>query len=414
MAKQTATSKLTGKFNFSYVARDFKNRKVKGEILAENITSARAELRKQGFINVKLKLMRDPSFIAKFFARKKVKAKDITIFTRQLATMQTAGIPLVQGLRVIIESSDKPAMAKLINRLKDEVESGGSLSECLRLHPQEFDELYCNLVTAGENSGNLDVMLQRIATYREKTESLKGKLKKAMYYPIAVLAVAGIVTSILLVKVVPTFRTMFEGFGAKLPAFTLFVLNVSDAIRANGVKVVFTIGVSTWFILRMYRNQPNFRGFVQRLLLKLPIFGPIFQKAAIARFARTLSTTFAAGVPLPDALLLVAKSSGNIKYHNAIIKIREEVSVGKRINASMQATNVFPHMVVQMVAIGEETGSLDSMLQKVANIYEEEVDLAVDGLATLLEPIIMVVLGIIVGGLVIAMYLPIFKLGSVM
>lgn len=414
MAKPTATSKLTGKFNFSYTARDFKNRKVKGEILAENITTARVELRKQGLINVKLKLMRDPSFIAKFFARKKIKARDITIFTRQLATMQTAGIPLVQGLRVIIESSEKPSMGKLINRLKDEVESGGSLSECLRLHPQEFDELYCNLVTAGENSGNLDVMLQRIATYREKTESLKRKLKKAMYYPIAVLMVAFIVTAILLVKVVPTFRTMFEGFGAKLPAFTLLILNISDAIRANGVKVVFTIGVSAWFITRMYRNQPTFRNFVQRLLLKLPIFGSILQKAAVARFARTLSTTFAAGVPLPDALLLVAKSSGNIKYHNAIIKIRDEVSVGKRINVSMQATHVFPHMVVQMVAIGEETGSLDSMLQKVAAIYEEEVDLAVDGLATLLEPIIMVILGVIVGGLVIAMYLPIFKLGSVM
>lgn len=414
MAKPTATSKLTGKFNFSYTARDFKNRKVKGEILAENITTARVDLRKQGLINVKLKLMRDPSFIAKFFARKKIKARDVTVFTRQLATMQTAGIPLVQGLRVIIESSEKASMAKLITRLKDEVESGGSLSECLRLHPQEFDELYCNLVTAGENSGNLDVMLQRIATYREKTESLKRKLKKAMYYPIAVLTVAFIVTAILLVKVVPTFRTMFEGFGAKLPAFTLLVLNVSDAIRANGVKVVFTIGISAWFITRMYRNQPTFRNFIQRMLLKLPIFGSILQKAAVARFARTLSTTFAAGVPLPDALLLVAKSSGNIKYHNAIIKIRDEVSVGKRINVSMQATHVFPHMVVQMVAIGEETGSLDSMLQKVAAIYEEEVDLAVDGLATLLEPIIMVILGVIVGGLVIAMYLPIFKLGSVM
>jgi type IV pilus assembly protein PilC len=414
MAKPTATSKLTGKFNFSYTARDFKNRKVKGEILAENVTTARVELRKKGLINVKLKLMKDPSFIAKFFARKKVKARDITIFTRQLATMQTAGIPLVQGLRVIIESSEKPSMSKLINKLKDEVESGGSLSECLRLHPQEFDELYCNLVTAGENSGNLEVMLQRIATYREKTETLKGKLKKAMYYPIAVLAVAFIVTGILLVKVVPTFRTMFEGFGAKLPAFTLFVLNVSDAIRANGVKVVFTVCITAWFTVRMYRNQPTFRNFVQRLFLKTPIFGKIFQKAAVARFARTLSTTFAAGVPLPDALLLVAKSSGNIKYHNAIIKIRDEVSVGKRINVAMQATNVFPHMVVQMVAIGEETGSLDSMLQKVAAIYEEEVDLAVDGLATLLEPIIMVLLGVIVGGLVIAMYLPIFKLGSVM
>lgn len=414
MAKPNAASKLTGKFNFTYTAKDFKNRKIKGEILSENITTARAELRKQGLLNIKLKIMRDPSFIANFFARKKIKSRDITIFTRQLATLQTAGIPLIQGLKIVIESSEKPAMKKLISRLKDEVESGGSLSECLRLHSQEFDDLYCNLVSAGESSGNLEIMLQRIATYREKTESLKGKLKKAMYYPVAVLTVAGIVTTILLVKVVPTFKNMFEGFGAKLPAFTLLILNISDAIRNNGAKVIFTISILSWFFIRMYKNQATFRNFIQRLILKTPIFGAILQKAAIARFARTLSTTFAAGVPLPEALTLVAKSSGNIKYHNAIIKIRDEVSVGKRINTAMQATKVFPPMVVQMVSIGEETGTLDSMLQKVAAIYEEEVDLAVDSLATLLEPVIMVILGVIVGGLVIAMYLPIFKLGSVM
>lgn len=405
--------KVTGKYNFSYTARDLKNRKIKGEILAENITVAHSELRKQGYLNIKLKLVPEPSFIVKFFSRNKVKSKDITLFTRQIATLQTAGIPLVNGLKVIIDSVDKPNVAKLISKLKNEVESGGSFSECLRLHPREFDELYCNLVAAGESAGNLDIMLQRIATYREKTESIKRKIKKAMYYPIAVLLVATIVTVILLVKVVPTFKSMFEGFGSQLPAFTRFVLNISDHLQNDGPKVAVTIGVIIWIANRLYRSQPAFRNIMQQMVLKMPVFGKILQKAAVARFARTLSTTFAAGVPLPDALLLVARASGNIKYHNAILHVRDGVSVGKRISASMASTKVFPHMVVQMVSIGEETGALDAMLQKVANIYEEEVDLAVEGMSTLLEPFIMIILGIIVGGLVIAMYLPIFKLGSV-
>ncbi|HSX20121.1 MAG TPA: type II secretion system F family protein [Gammaproteobacteria bacterium] len=406
-------SATSGKYNFSYTARDLRNRKVKGEILAESITVAQSELRKQGLLNIKLQLMREPSFIVKFFSRSKIKSRDITIFTRQLATLQTAGIPLVNGLKVIIESSEKPAVAKLIARLKNELESGGSLSECLRLHPNEFDELFCNLVAAGESSGNVDVMLQRIAMYREKTESIKRKIIKAMYYPIAVLSVATIVTAILLIKVVPTFKSMFEGFGSHLPAFTMFVLNLSNNVQHNGLKFLVTFGVLIWIFNRLYRSQATFRNAIQRMTLRLPIFGKILQKAAVARFARTLSTTFAAGVPLPDALLLVARSSGNIKYYNAIMEIRDGVSMGKRINTSMQQTKVFPHMVIQMVAIGEETGTLNAMLQKVANIYEEEVDLAVDGMSTLMEPIIMIVLGVIVGGLVIAMYLPIFKLGSV-
>lgn len=406
-------AKISGKYNFSYTAKDIRNRKISGEILAENITVAHTELRKQGYLNIKLRLVPEPSFLSKFFSRTKVKPKDITVFTRQIATLQTAGIPLVNGLKLIIESTEIASVAKLVNRLKNEVESGGSFSECLRLHPQEFDELYCNLVAAGESAGNLDIMLQRIATYREKTESIKRKIKKAMYYPIAVLSVALIVTTILLIKVVPTFQSMFEGFGSNLPAFTLFVLNLSDHVQHDGIKILVTFGAIVWISNRLYSSQPFFRHFIQRMLLKLPIFGSILQKAAVARFARTLSTTFAAGVPLPDALLLVARSSGNIKYQNAILSIRDGVSVGKRISAAMSATKTFPHMVVQMVSIGEETGSLDAMLQKVATIYEEEVDTAVDGMATLMEPLIMIVLGIIVGGLVIAMYLPIFKLGSV-
>jgi len=413
MAQTTSKERLTGKFNFKYTARGPKNKAVKGEILAENKTSAQSALRKQGLRNIKLSLVKPPGFLTKFLSRKKIKSIDITVFTRQMATMQTAGIPLVQALKVVIDSSTKPTVIQLISRVKDEVESGGSFSECLRYHPQEFDELFCNLVEAGESSGNLDIMLQRIATYREKSESLKRKLKKAMYYPVAVLFVAFIVTTILLVKVVPTFKQMFEGFGAKLPAYTQFVLNISDAVQHNGLKCLGFIGISFWACRKLYATNPKFKNFIQRSSLKVPIFGVILQKAAVARFARTLATTFSAGVPLPESLTLVAKSSGNIVYYNAIMHIRDGVSVGQRINASMAESKVFPAMVVQMVAIGEETGSLDAMLVKVATIYEEEVDLAVDSMSTLLEPLIMLFLGVVVGGLVIAMYLPIFKLGSV-
>lgn len=413
MPKLTKNEKLTGKMNFSYTAKGPKNNNVKGDILAENKTSAQNILKKQGLKDIKLVRLKEPSALTKFLAKKNVKANDITIFTRQLATLQTAGIPLVQGLKVVIDSADKPVIAKLISKIKDEVESGGSLSESLRYHPYEFDDLYCNLVEAGEGSGNLDLMLQRIATYREKTESVKRKLKKAMFYPIAVLLVALIVTALLLIKVVPTFKTMFEGFGSELPAFTQFVLTCSEIVQNNGLQVIGLISIAAWSMNKMYKTSTTFKNFIQRAILKFPVFGNIIKKAAVARFARTLATTFAAGVPLPDALLLVAKASGNIVYYTAIMKMRDGVSVGQRINASMLETKVFPSMVIQMISIGEETGSLDAMLVKVANIYEEEVDLAVDGMSTLLEPFIMVLLGVIVGGLVIAMYLPIFKMGSV-
>ncbi len=412
MPQLTSKERLSGKLTFAYTAKTEKNSTSKGEILAENKTVAQGLLRKKGLHDIKLYRLREPNALVKFLSRKKVKADQITSFTRQLSTMQTAGIPLVQGLKVILDSSDNPSLIKLVTKLKDEVESGGSLSEVLRYHPQEFDDLYCNLIEAGETSGNLDIMLQRISVYREKTESVKRKLKKAMYYPIAILSVALIVTTLLLVKVVPTFKTMFEGFGAELPAFTQLILDMSEMVQNNGMKVAGLIGLSIWVTGKLYRTSVTFKNTVQRLLLKFPVFGNILKKAAVARFARTLATTFAAGVPLPDALLLVAKASGNIVYYNAIMHIRDGVSVGQRINVSMRESKVFPSMVVQMVAIGEETGSLDAMLVKVAAIYEEEVDLAVDGLATLLEPFIMVILGTLVGGLVIAMYLPIFKVGS--
>jgi type IV pilus assembly protein PilC len=409
----TTKEKLTGKYNFVYTAKNPKGKKIKGEILSENKTVAIAALKKQGLTEIKINRLNAPNFFTKFLARKKVKGSQITVFTRQLATMQTAGIPLVQALKVVMDSATDQTLINLVARLKDEVESGGSLSESLRFHPGEFDELYCNLIEAGESSGNLDLMLQRIATYREKSETLKRKLKKAMYYPIAVLIVATIVTVLLLIKVVPTFKTMFEGFGAQLPAYTQFVLNISELIQNDGLKVAGLIGLIVWSGMKLYSTSPKFKSLIQRSILNFPVFGNILRKAAIARFARTLATTFAAGVPLPDALLLVAKASGNVVYNNAILRMRDGVSVGQRINVSMTETNVFPSVVVQMVAIGEETGSLDSMLLKVADIYEEEVDLAVDGLSTLLEPFIMLILGIIVGGLVIAMYLPVFKLGSV-
>lgn len=405
--------KAMAKFNFIYTAYNARGRKVKGHIRSENKTTAILTLKNQGFSSIKIRLRRELPFIVKFFSKNKVKSEDVTVFTRQIATMQNAGIPLVQALKVIIDSTEKPEVARLIAEIRDELEAGSSLSEALRGHSQQFDTLYCNLVEAGESSGNIDEMLKRIATYREKSESLKRKLKKAMYYPVAVLSVAAIVTIILLIKVVPTFKTMFEGFGSELPAYTKFVLDISEAIQEKGFRMLVTIFFVGWLFVRFYRANEAFRNTVQRLTLKFPVFGAIIRKAALARFARTLATTFSAGVPLPDALLLVARASGNIVYYNAIMKTREQVIVGQRIASAMDDSGVFPNMVIQMVAIGEETGSLDAMLLKVADIFEEEVDLAVDGLSTLLEPFIMVLLGAIVGGLVIAMYLPIFKMGSV-
>lgn len=408
-----ARLKRKGKFSFSYVAKDAKKKTIKGQLFAENKTSAQVALKRQGFTDIHVTLTKEPSFIVKFLTKKSATYSDVTVFTRQLATMQTSGIPLVQGLILIAEGTKKPVVKTLINNIKTDIEAGGTLSESLRRHPQEFDELYCNLVDSGEVSGSLDIMLQRLATYREKTESLQRKLKKAMFYPLAVMIIASIVTAILLVKVVPTFQSMFEGFGAQLPGFTQFILNISETLQHYGLRVIAGIGIFIWLFTRLYKTNKKFSSIVQKTTLKLPVAGMIINKASIARFARTLATTFAAGVPLPEALLLVAKTSGNVVYKTAILKIREGVSVGKRINTSMLEAKIFPPMVVQMVAMGEETGQLEEMLLKVATIYEDQVDAAVDGLSSLLEPLIMVILGIVVGGLVISMYLPIFKMGSV-
>jgi len=395
---------------FEYTGMDNKNNRISGEISAPTLLRARMLLKEQGINVLKLKKKSGLHFIK---LRGKITSEDITTFSRQMATMLGAGIPLVQGLTIVSEGSSSNAMADLVRKIKVDVESGSAFSIALKKHPQYFDGLYCSLVESGEQSGTSDTMLDRIATYKEKSDSLRRKVKKALYYPAAVIIIAMIVTAILLIKVVPTFKEMFKGYGAELPAFTLFVLNISDMVQAYGIYMLIGFIILGFLIVRLYRKRVGFRNFSQRIFLIIPIFGPILRKTIIARFARTLSTTTAAGVPLTDALTSVAKATNNIVYLTAIEKIREGLSIGQQLRASMKRTNVFPPMVVHMIGIGEESGALEDMLGKVAAIYEEEVDTAVDGLTTLLEPLIMVFLGIVVGGLVIAMYLPIFKMGSI-
>lgn len=338
---------------------------------------------------------------------------DIAFFTRQMATMMRAGVPLLQAFDIIAEGVDKPSMRDLVNELKQEVAAGNSFANSLRRKPEYFDDLYCNLVHAGEQAGALETLLDRVATYKEKTEALKAKIKKAMTYPIAVLVVAFIVSGILLIKVVPQFQSVFEGFGAELPAFTQMVINLSELVQNWWyILVPALVGVGVLF-RRAYKKNVKFRDTVDRALLKTPIIGQILYKSSVARYARTLSTTFAAGVPLVEALDSVAGATGNVVFRTAVNQVRQDVSTGMQLNTSMRSTGIFPSMAVQMTSIGEESGALDEMLGKVANYYEEEVDNAVSSLTTLMEPMIMAVLGVLVGGLVIAMYLPIFQLGSV-
>lgn len=393
---------------FVYQAKS-RNGVTKGEIVAPNPAMAKVLLKKQGIEVLSIKAKSGNSG-----AGGAVTALDVALFSRQLATMQGSGIALVQSLNIITDGAEKKSYREMVQGLKEEVEAGKSFSTALKKYPLFFDDLFCSLVAAGEQSGSLDTMLSRIATYKEKTETLKKKIKKALYYPIAVIVVAVIISIILLVKVVPTFKNLFDGFGAKLPDFTLMVLNLSELIQAHGLKVGGGIGFLIYMALRSYKRNIAFRHIMQRLMLKIPIIGPILNQAAIARFTRTLSTTFAAGVPLNEALESVAKASGNIVYEQAINMIQETVSSGQNLQFAMQRTGIFPIMVVQMVSIGEESGSLEQMLDKIAAIYEEEVNAKVDGLTTLLEPLIMAILGVMVGSLVIAMYLPIFKMGSIM
>lgn len=394
---------------FLWSGLDKKGNKVKGEITATNIAVAKAELRKQG-LNAK-SVRKKPKSL--FSSKQRITALDIAIFSRQLATMMKAGVPLVQSFDIVAEGLENATMKELVIAIKNDIEGGNSLANSLRRHPIYFDELFCSLVESGEQSGALETMLDRIATYKEKTEALKAKIKKAIKYPIAVIIVSVIVTTILLLKVVPTFEELFKGFGAELPAFTQMVIHMSQWMQANWyIFIGSIIGVSVGFVELKKRNQ-KFSDAIDALTLKLPVVGNIVYQSTVARYARTLATTFAAGVPLVEALESVAGATGNVVYRKAVRKIKEEVSSGVQLNFSMKSTGLFPAMAVQMTAIGEESGSLDTMLDKVATHFEQEVDASVDGLTSLLEPVIMSVLGVVVGGLIIAMYLPIFQLGAV-
>ncbi len=396
-------------FDFVYNGTNRRGEKVKGETTSRNIEIAKAQLRKQGITVKNIKKKPKPLFQMK----KAIKAIDIAIFVRQLATMMKAGVPLVQSFEIVADSLDNPTMKELVLQLKADIESGTNFETALRRHPRYFDDLFCSLVGAGEQSGALETMLERVATYKEKSELLKAKIKKAMKYPIAVIVVAIIVTTILLVKVVPVFSDLFKSFGAELPAFTQMVVNMSEWMQQYWWIIMFLITAAVIGFSEGKKRSKKFRDFLDRLTLKLPIFGNIAYQAVIARFSRTLSTTFAAGVPLIDALNSTAGATNNVVFYNATQKIKQDVATGQQLQFSMRSTNLFPSMVIQMVGIGEEAGSLEEMLDKVATYYENEVDNAVDGLTSLMEPMIMAILGVLVGGLVIAMYLPIFQMGQV-
>ncbi len=394
---------------FSWEGTDRKGSKVKGELSGASPALVKAQLRKQGINPQKVR----KKSVSLFGAGKKIKPMDIALFTRQMATMMKAGVPLLQSFDIIGEGFDNPNMRKLVDDLKQEVAAGNSFATALRKKPQYFDDLYCNLVDSGEQSGALETLLDRVATYKEKTEALKAKIKKAMNYPIAVVLVAVIVSAILLIKVVPQFQEVFANFRAELPAFTLMVIGLSEALQEWWFIVLAGLIGGAFAFKEAHKRSEKFRNWFDRLLLKVPIVGDILYKSSVARFARTLSTTFAAGVPLVDALDSVAGATGNVVFRSATMKVKNDVSTGMQLNFSMRTTGTFPTMAVQMTAIGEESGSLDEMLAKVATFYEDEVDNMVDGLTSLMEPMIMAVLGVLVGGLIIAMYLPIFQLGAV-
>jgi type IV pilus assembly protein PilC len=402
----TAAKKDT---QFLWEGKDKRGHKVRGKALAASEAALRADLRRQGVAATRVKTQ------SALFGRRggKVSNEDIAIFSRQLATMMSAGIPMVQAFEIIGNGHEKPAMQKLVLDVKANIEGGSTLHESLAKHPLYFDDLFVNLVEAGEQAGALETLLDKIATYKEKTEALKKKIKKALFYPAAVLIIAVIVSIILLIFVIPQFEELFKGFGADLPAFTQMVVNLSRFVQHQGwwMGLITIAGVYAFFYF--YRRSKTMQRNIDRVMLKFPIVGPILQKSAIARFARTLSTMFAAGVPLVEAMQSVAGATGNIVYEEATLRMKDEVATGQRLQRAMENVGLFPNMVVQMIAVGEESGSLDTMSGKVAEFYEAEVDNAVDSMSSLLEPLIMAILGVLVGGMVIAMYLPIFKLGQV-
>jgi type IV pilus assembly protein PilC len=394
---------------FIWEGKDSKGQKVKGESSGANVALIKASLRRQGITPNKVKKKSKPLFAA----GKSIKAADIAIFSRQLATMMSSGVPLVQAFDIIGRGHENPRMQNMLISVKNDIEGGSNLSDALAKNPLQFDDLYCNLVRAGEHAGILDSILDKVATYKEKTEAIKGKIKKAMFYPTAVIVVAFIITSILMIFVIPEFEKLFAGFGADLPAVTKFVINLSKIFQEWWWAIFGSIGLAIYGLIQAKKRSKKFQVFLDKFLLKVPIIGPILNKAAIARYARTLATMFAAGVPLVEAMESVAGAVGNVVYGEAVLRMRDEVATGTQLNVSMKSSGLFPNMVVQMTAIGEEAGSMDTMLSKVADFYEEEVDNAVDGLSSLLEPIIMAFLGVVIGGLVIAMYMPIFQMGKV-
>lgn len=396
----------------TYVYRgvDKKGNKIKGEINGTSPAIVKTLLAKQGITARTVSKKPKPLFGS---SGKAIKPADIAVFSRQMATMMKAGVPLVQAFEIVADGLENPNLRKMVLQIKDSVSAGGGFANALREHPKYFDDLFCNLVESGEHSGALETMLDRIATYKEKTEALKAKIKKALTYPTAVIVVAIVVTGILLVKVVPQFASTFSGFGADLPAFTLFVLHLSELAQAYWLYFLVIVIGAVFGLKQLARRSPKFAYLIDKYILRLPIIGQIIYLSIMARFARTLATTFAAGVPLIDALTSVAGAAGNRIYADAIIKVREDVSTGIQLNTALKARGIFPTLLIQMASIGEESGALDAMLDKVAVYYEEAVDNMVDSLTSLLEPMIMSVLGVLVGGLLIAMYLPIFQLGAV-
>jgi len=408
--KKPAPAKAAPKeFTFVWEGTDRKGAKIKGQSVGPSDASVKVQLRKQGINPTKV----TKKFSLKLGGKGKIESQDIAVFSRQMATMMTAGVPLVTALEIVGRGHEKQAMSEMILGIKSSIEGGSTFAESLGKYPLYFDDLFVNLTAAGEKSGALETLLDKIATYKEKTEAIKKKVKKALTYPAAVVVVAFIVTAILLIFVVPQFEELFRGFGADLPAFTQFVVNLSRALKTNGIPIAMALGASVAGFLFMHKRSARLRELMDRLMLRLPVIGDILYKSAVARFARTLSTMFAAGVPLVDALDSVAGAAGNIVFYKAILKIKEQVSTGQQLQLGMSQSGMFPAMAVQMVAIGEESGSLDAMCAKVADFYEQEVDALVDALSSLLEPMIMAILGVLVGGLVVAMYLPIFKMGQV-
>ena len=395
---------------FVWEGADRQGKRIKGQTRADTPALVRAELRKQGIRPIKVRKKATDLFGAR---KQKITPKDIAVFARQLATMMNAGVPLVQAFDIIGRGHEKPSVQDLIMAIKADVEGGTALAEALAKHPLYFDDLFCNLVHAGESAGVLETVLDKIATYKEKTESIKGKIKKALFYPAAVITVAILVTMLIMIFVIPAFQDLFSSFGGDLPAFTKLVISISEWVQQWWWAMILGTGAFIYGTGAAMKRSRRLRHNVDKAMLKLPILGVILHKAAIARFARTLSTMFAAGVPLVEALEAVAGATGNIIYSDAVLRMREDVATGQSLQLAMKQQDLFPHMVIQMAAIGEESGSLDDMLAKVADFYEEEVDNAVDALSSLLEPFIIVIIGTLVGGLVVAMYLPIFKMASV-